>query len=520
MPVSLCFRFIGSSLDEGTAIVDGYNSYYGFPRSKSGYSGVATYCKDAFTPFRAEEGLSGLFASSDAVDSVGCYGNIRAEFSKMELKELDYEGRAVITQHKIRISDAEDKLLTVINVYCPRADLDNKERLQVKLRFYHLLEIRTRAILDSGSFVIICGDINTCHKPIDHCDPSDMEEFNKNPCRKWLNRIIYDPSAEENTNNVNISSFHLIDAFRFVNPVEENAFTCWCTKLNARSTNYGTRIDYILVDLRLGGEMDDCVIMKDVLGSDHCPVKAIIDLKFVRAPKCPSFCTKYYPEFTGTQKKLFEFFSQKLSGHELCTSTTIGSTDDSAIAYGKRKVSDTKVKSKRPKSDTKRQVGILNFFQPSETKTADSCGSGDLDDQGSGNRSSLESLSSLSSLSEVSPDTFEYTSFEPPTVLDPWSSGDVAEETLSVAVFNETEAELSSCTAPGAEKTLSAVWKSILTGPKCPPKCRGHREPCVQRCVKKKGPNFNRKFWVCARGEGRSNDPSARCDYFLWDSNR
>jgi exonuclease III len=65
-------------------------------------------------------------------------------------------------------------MLTVINVYCPRADLDNKERLQVKLRFYHLLEIRTRAILDSGSFVIICGDINTCHKPIDHCDPSDM----------------------------------------------------------------------------------------------------------------------------------------------------------------------------------------------------------------------------------------------------------------------------------------------------------------------------------------------------------
>lgn len=66
--------------------------------------GVATYCKDAFTPFRAEEGLSGLFASSDAVDSVGCYGNIRAEFSKLELKELDFEGRAVITQHKIKVS--------------------------------------------------------------------------------------------------------------------------------------------------------------------------------------------------------------------------------------------------------------------------------------------------------------------------------------------------------------------------------------------------------------------------------
>lgn len=65
---------------------------------------MATYCKNAFTPFRAEEGLSGLFASHDAVDNVGCYGSIREEFSKMELKELDFEGRAVITQHKIKVS--------------------------------------------------------------------------------------------------------------------------------------------------------------------------------------------------------------------------------------------------------------------------------------------------------------------------------------------------------------------------------------------------------------------------------
>jgi hypothetical protein len=32
-------HFAGSALDQETAVVDGYNSYYGFPRSKSGYSG-------------------------------------------------------------------------------------------------------------------------------------------------------------------------------------------------------------------------------------------------------------------------------------------------------------------------------------------------------------------------------------------------------------------------------------------------------------------------------------------------
>jgi AP endonuclease-2 len=267
--------------------------------------------------------------------------------------------------------------------------------------------------------------------------------------------------------------------------------------------------------------MDDCIILKDVLGSDHCPVKAIIDLKFVRAPKCPSFCTKYYPEFAGTQKKLSEFFSRKSSDQELCTSTTIDYTDDATVAFGKRKMSDTKVKSKRSKSEAKKQKGISSFFKllPSGTQTADSCGSVDVDDQGSGKGSSLESLSSLSSLSEVSPDSCE--SFEPPSILDAQSSGDVAEEGFPVAICNESEAEQRCPTVPGPEKkAASDAWKSMLTGPKPPPKCKGHREPCVQRCVKKKGPNFRRKFWVCARGEGRSSDPCARCDYFQWDSNR
>ncbi|PNF21239.1 hypothetical protein B7P43_G04201 [Cryptotermes secundus] len=418
------------------------------------------------------------------------------------------------------MSDSEEKTLTIVNVYCPRADLDNAKRLQVKLRFYHLLEIRTRALLESGSFVIIVGDINTCHKPIDHCDPSDVEEFNKNPCRMWLSRIIYDPSSEENTNNVNMSSFSLIDAFRFVNPEEENAFTCWCTRLNARSTNYGTRIDYILIDQRLGGEIDDCVILKDVLGSDHCPVKAVIDLKFVRAPKCPSFCTKYYQEFSGTQKKLSEFFSNESSNQELCMGTTLSCKYDTSVASVKRKMLDTKVKHKRSKSDTRKQKGITNYFQllPSGTQIRDSCGSADLDDQGSGNRSSLESLSFLG---EVSPDTFESTSFEPLAVHDEQSSVDMAEEKFPTTMFNDIVGQQSFCTAAGPEKkAASDLWRSMLTGPKPPPKCKGHREPCVQRCVKKKGPNFGHKFWVCARGEGRSNDPSARCDYFLWDSKR
>jgi len=40
--------------------------------------------------------------------------------------------------------------LVVINVYCPRAEPGNAERLQYKLQFYRLLQLRAEAILSSG----------------------------------------------------------------------------------------------------------------------------------------------------------------------------------------------------------------------------------------------------------------------------------------------------------------------------------------------------------------------------------
>lgn len=61
-------------------------------------TGVATYCKDSATPFAAEEGLTGLLTNH--AGAVGCYGD-HTEFSSEELQQLDNEGRAVITQHKV-----------------------------------------------------------------------------------------------------------------------------------------------------------------------------------------------------------------------------------------------------------------------------------------------------------------------------------------------------------------------------------------------------------------------------------
>ena len=62
----------------------------------------------------------------------------------------------------------------MINVYCPRADPERRDRLLYKMKFYKLLEMRAEALLGAGHSVIIVGDVNTSHKQIDHCDPYEV----------------------------------------------------------------------------------------------------------------------------------------------------------------------------------------------------------------------------------------------------------------------------------------------------------------------------------------------------------
>ncbi|TPP60560.1 DNA-(apurinic or apyrimidinic site) lyase [Fasciola gigantica] len=64
-------------------------------------------------------------------------------------------------------------------------------------------------------------------------------------------------------------------------------------------------------------------------------------------------------------------------------------------------------------------------------------------------------------------------------------------------------------------------WRRLLTGPKKPPLCRGHSEPCVLRTVKQEytasGARRGKRFWVCGRPQGFRGNPEARCETFIWD---
>nr|XP_020040880.1 DNA-(apurinic or apyrimidinic site) lyase 2 [Castor canadensis] len=458
-------------LTEPLAIVEGYNSYFSFSRSRGGYSGVATFCKDSATPVAAEEGLSGLFATQNG--DVGCYGNMD-EFTQEELRALDSEGRALLTQHKIRTWEGKEKTLTLINVYCPHADPGKPERLTFKLRFYRLLQIRAEALLVAGSHVIILGDLNTAHRPIDHCDAGNLDCFEEDPGRKWMDGLLGNPGCQAGSH---VGPF--IDSYRCFHPQQERAFTCWSVVSGARYLNYGTRLDYVLGDRTLViDNFQTSFLLPEVMGSDHCPIGAILNVSCVPAKQCPPLCTRFLPEFAGTQLKILRFLVPLEQGPVL-EQSVLQFSDQTQVQKRQNKV---RVCTSRPRPSQagprRSQKNLTSYFQPSSSRPKTS----DL---------KLPNLPLVGTL--VTPKTPE-------------------EEAMTKVVEEQAKAS----DTKDEKEGQSSFWKSVLGGPSPMPLCRGHREPCVMRTVKKPGPNLGRHFYMCARPRGPPSDPSSRCSFFLW----
>ncbi|TKS76716.1 DNA-(apurinic or apyrimidinic site) lyase 2 [Collichthys lucidus] len=521
-------------LDERTAIVDGYNSYFSYSRGRSGYS--------------AEEGLTGLLTNHEG--AVGCYGHQAAEFCSEELQLLDNEGRAVVTQHRAKCQDRE-QTVTVINVYCPRADPEKPERKQFKLQFYKLLRCRAEAILKDGSHVIVLGDINTSHRQIDHCDPSDIDDFDENPGRKWLNGFLYSGGQEEETNDEEsdgesevtstdqIRSGKFVDTFRYFHPTRTNAFTCWSTLTGARQTNYGTRIDYIFADCQLAKEQFVAAdIMPEVEGSDHCPVWGQLSCCLLPSSKPPPLCTRYLPEFAGKQQKLSRFLvkvEQKSSQSELKDALP-GSQEEEErrenlnpsraehISGKKRLLTESVApkgkKTKTVKTSSKPQGSLLSFFKPKLTNVVPAA---EPPCEKALGTEEVTSLNKSQKASTATDDSSVMSNRSEDTEFAFHGSPQLGSSNTTTTEENDRHMKTTHLTSqptvgrPAAKKGASlGFWKSVLHGPPPPPSCKVHGEPCVLRTVKKEGPNMGKQFFVCARPQGHTSNPDARCNFFAW----
>ena len=313
-------------LTESVSLLPGFSSYFSFSRRRTGYSGVATFCRSNSTPAQAEEGLAGSFENQvSSVDEDPGGGssltNLCEEFSLESRRALDNEGRCVITRHKLE----GGKYLSIFNLYCPRADPEREDRKTFKLQFYRAVDLRAAALRERGDSVIVLGDINTSHREEDHCEP--YLGFRDRADRRFLDHFIFTPGEKEmekkhvemisdlsGTANVegeeidndsewrgsfDLPSHQFVDSFRFLHPEARQVFTCWNTEKGCRATNYGTRIDYIFASLDIKTKLTSCEVLGEVEGSDHCPVLASFDLSLQPPEKAPKLATIYFPEFSG-----------------------------------------------------------------------------------------------------------------------------------------------------------------------------------------------------------------------------
>lgn len=206
-------------LSQSVAEPEGYNAYWNYPERK-GYSGVAVYSR-----IRPQDMACGF-----------------------GVERFDAEGRTLIA----RFSE-----FTLFNVYFPNGKM-GPDRLQYKLEFYdafldHLL--RRRA---AGEPIVICGDFNTAHNEIDLARPTQNQRTSGflPEERAWMDSLV--------TNG-------FVDTFRLFNS-EPGNYTWWDLKTGARERNVGWRLDYFFVSSDLVDSVVDAAILKDVTGSDHCPV--------------------------------------------------------------------------------------------------------------------------------------------------------------------------------------------------------------------------------------------------------
>jgi exodeoxyribonuclease III len=112
--------------------------------------------------------------------------------------------------------------------------------------------------------LLICGDFNICHKPIDINHPerhNNMSGFLPEE-RAWFDQLVE-------------SGF--IDTFREFDQSSEK-YSWWNYRSFARERNLGWRIDYHLITPPLRDSLTGAQIHNSIVHSDHCPVSAVLSL--------------------------------------------------------------------------------------------------------------------------------------------------------------------------------------------------------------------------------------------------
>lgn len=140
----------------------------------------------------------------------------------------------------------------------------NFKRLPYKMGFLESF-IKHAVEYKKDKPVIVCGDFNIAHEPIDLSDPKGNEKVTGflPQERDWMDRFI---------------AAGFVDSFRHVHGNLPDQYTWWSYRTRSRKKNVGWRLDYFFVSEDLVPAIRDAWICNDVLGSDHCPVGLSLEI--------------------------------------------------------------------------------------------------------------------------------------------------------------------------------------------------------------------------------------------------
>lgn len=236
----------------------------------------------------------GLFDWMEEADAdIFCFQEVKADDHHIELeimrrrgyrihwygaRKKGYSGLAVFSRPEalqaecgmgIPEYDEEARVLrldfrdfSLMNIYVPSGS-SGEIRQAFKMRWLEDFYQYMQSLMQRLPRLVVCGDFNICHKPIDIHNPVS----NKNSSgflpeeREWLSRFI---------------DLGFIDTFRHFNP-DPHHYTWWSYRANSRQKNLGWRIDYHMASEPLRPQLRRAEILPRVVHSDHCPVLLELD---------------------------------------------------------------------------------------------------------------------------------------------------------------------------------------------------------------------------------------------------
>ena len=157
-----------------------------------------------------------------------------------------------------RVLRVDFAAFSVLSVYVPSGIMGG-ERQRQKMRFLDAFLEYLNALKSGGRELIVCGDFNIAHQPIDLYNPAGNENtsgyFPEE--REWMDRLL---------------AAGFVDVFRNLVGPAVGQYTWWSNFRGARKRNLGWRLDYQIATPSIARQAHHAAIDREAIFSDHSPV--------------------------------------------------------------------------------------------------------------------------------------------------------------------------------------------------------------------------------------------------------